>query len=228
MHAGWRILVPNATVGGETAHRTATLPMLQLYLRRTGWTADTPGPAGALWRHGHDAVIAVPHGINPATMEWRGVLERLARFEQRPMENVASSIEFQLTDVTHLRAANDIVIRGSIPLGAGVSLVSSAYSMLRASATTAVRPRAHIAGNFSRAADEIVEQARLGHTQEGSYVIPVLLPLTQPEEAPEGRPVVPGMELERLAHEPRSFQDHASLRILERPWLGWSAANVQA
>lgn len=79
-------------------------------------------------------------------MEWRGVLERLARFEQRPMENVASSIEFQLTDVTHLRAANDIVIRGSIPLGAGVSLVSSAYSMLRASATTAVRPRAHIAG----------------------------------------------------------------------------------
>jgi hypothetical protein len=32
--------------------------------------------------------------------------------------------------------------------------------------------------------DQIVDQARLGHTQEGSYVLPILMPLTEasPEE----------------------------------------------
>ena len=198
----WHAPEVDPVTGSGAFRSSATAYLLELYLRRTGWRADPPGPAGALWRHGGDAVIAVPDDVGPTTVEWRGVLERLARFEQRPVRDVATSVELQLIDVTRLRAANDIVIRGSIPLGAGVSLVSSAWSMLRASATTAVRPRAHIAGNFSRAADEIAEQARLGHTQEGSYVIPVLMPLTRPEEAPAERPPVPGLELERLAHEP--------------------------
>lgn len=198
----WRALVPSPAAGSGAFRHAAASHLLRLYLQRTGWTADPPGPAGALWRHGGDAAIAVPHDLTPAAMEWRGVLERLARFEQRPPQDVATSVEFQLTDVTHLRAANDIVIRGSIPLEAGVRLVSSAWSMLRASATTAVRPRGHIAGSFSRRADEIVEQARLGHTQEGSYVIPVLMPLTPPDAEVAERPAVPGLELERLAPEP--------------------------
>jgi hypothetical protein len=176
--------------------------LLQRYLRRRGWTPDAPGPAGALWRNGDDAVIAVPDDLSPAMVEWRGVLERLAHVEQRPSEDIANSVQFQLTDVTRLRAANDIVIRGSIPLGAGVSLVSSAWAMLRASATTSVRPRAHIAGNFSKQADGLVSQARLGHTQEGSYVIPVLMPLSRPDDDQVDRPPVPGLELERMALEP--------------------------
>lgn len=104
--------------------------------------------------------------------------------------------------MTRLRAANDIVIRGSIPLGAGVSLVSSAWSMLRAAATTSVRPRAHIGGNFSKRADELAETARLGHTQEGSYVIPILMPLSDPSEERAKEPALTGLEIERVSWEP--------------------------
>ncbi|MFC4081787.1 hypothetical protein [Amycolatopsis samaneae] len=128
--------------------------------------------------------IVVPASMQPGSIEWRSVVERLAAFERRSVDEVAGRIQHLLTDVTRLRAADDLVIRGSIPLAAGVGLVSAAHKMLRAIATTALRPRAHIAGNFSRLGDQIVERARLGHTEEGSYVLPVLVPLT--EETSEG------------------------------------------
>lgn len=152
------------------------------YLRRTSWIEQASGASGSLWqRETRDAsvTIAVPRVIHADSAEWRSVVERLALVEQRSVKQVAFRLRNLLVDVTRLRAANDFVIHGSIPLTAGVGLVGAAYRMLRASATTARRPRAHIAGNFSRLGDQIVDQARLGHTEEGSYVLPILMPLTE-------------------------------------------------
>jgi hypothetical protein len=135
--------------------------------------------------------------------EWAGIVQRLAAFERREPQAVATSIEYQLIDVTSLRASNDIVIRGSIPLEAGVGLVSSAWSMLRAAATTSIRTRAHIGGSYSKLADEVASQARLGHTREGSYIIPVLMPLPEPKSDSTDEPPIAGMEIERVAFEPQ-------------------------
>jgi hypothetical protein len=195
----------DAVVDAWTGTWPLTTPvdeLLREYLSRRGWEPDPPGPGGALWRHGDDAVIAVPDRISQGSVEWRSVIERLAAFEARPPIDVVYGVQFQMIDVTHLRAANDIVIAGSIPLEAGVSLVSSGWAMLRAAATSSVRPRSHIAGNFLRSADEIVSQARLGHTQEGSYIIPLLMPLSSPEDPRPEQPPVPGMEIERSPIEP--------------------------
>lgn len=153
------------------------------YLRRNRWAEQSPGIAGSLWQRDNDAgqtiMIAVPASIRIDSIEWRSVIERLAVFEQRSADEVASNIRNLFVDITRLRAANDLVISGSIPLAAGVGLVAAAQKMLRATATTAQRPRAHIAGNFSKLGDRIVDQARLGHTEEGSYILPILMPLTE-------------------------------------------------
>lgn len=168
---------------------------VRAYLARTGWEERQPGVAGALWQRGagpeHVAekapsegsapTLAVPFSIRPSTTEWRALVERVAAYEGRASSEVAFQIEHFYTDVTRLRAANDYVIGGSIPLTAGVDLISSAYKLLRASATTARQPKAHIAGNFSRLGDHIVAEARLGQTEQGSYILPVLVPLTEPE-----------------------------------------------
>ena len=169
--------------------RFVPLDNVRTYLRRTGWTAQPPGPAGALWHHSTDdatraVVLAVPDEPSDGEIEWRSLVERLAVFEGRSVEEMAQMLRELSVDVTRFRAANDYAISGSIPLTAGVGLVGAAYKMLRASATTAQRPRAHIAGNFSKLADDIANLARLGHTEEGSYVLPVLMPLTNPPSEP--------------------------------------------
>lgn len=185
----------------------ALLDDIRAYLRRNGWVEQEHGVAGALWARRADdqtepAVIAVPDRIRVGTVEWASVVERLAAYEGRSVNAVTADIRDQYVDVARLRAANDIVIEGSIPLGAGVSLVASAHQMLRACATTAQRPRAQIGGHYSRLADEVVRQARLGHTSEGSYVIPVLMPVSEPPADDLHERPIETLEIERVAHEP--------------------------
>ena len=78
----------------------------------------------------------------------------------------------------------------------------SAKGMLRSSATTAQRARAQIGGNFSKIGDDIVEAARIGHTIEGSYIVPLMVPLTDPEEDDPSTPPITGLEQERADLEP--------------------------
>jgi len=179
---------------------------VRTYLRRTGWTEEAPGVAGSLWHHEavqrEPVTIAVPATVRRATVEWRSVTERLASFEQRPTAEVAFRVEHLFVDVTRFRVANDLVIEGSIPLTAGVDLVASAYKLLRASATTARRPRAQIAGNFSRLGDQIADQARLAQTEEGSYILPILMPLSEPPPETEAGLWQHEAGIDRVAPEP--------------------------
>jgi hypothetical protein len=157
---------------------------LSRYLELNGWLRQAPGPAGSLWVQSSDDqwVIAVPEPIDPNTVEWLGVVERLAAFEHSPSTDVEMRIVTQFIDVTRLHASNQYLINGTIPLDAGVSLVRSAYTMLRAAGTTSRRPRGHISGNYSDIGDEIVRQARMAHTEDGSYVVPIWMPLTPPSD----------------------------------------------
>jgi hypothetical protein len=167
--------------------RTSLATNLYRYLTQNGWEKQPPGPAGSLWvqtvKGLHERVaLAVPDSLEPEASELAGILRRLAAFERRSAADIAINILTQYVDVTRLRAANDHVITGTIPLSAGVSLVESARSMLRAAGTTARRPRPQIKGAYSKLGDEIVEQARMAHTEDGSYVLPVWMPLTPPDD----------------------------------------------
>lgn len=188
-----------------TADEVADLTRdLRHYLETAGWREQSPGPAGALWVHPAAKSIralAVPAKIEAGTSEWQGVLDRLAAHEHRPVRDIYMSIATQFVDVTRFRAADDETIRGSIPLKAGARLVEAAHAMLRAAATTSQRPRSHIDGNFSRSGEELAAQARMAHTEEGSYVLPIWMPLTPPE-ADDGQSQIVGMGFHRASEPP--------------------------
>jgi hypothetical protein len=73
--------------------------------------------------------------------------------------------------------------------------------MIRATATTSRTPKARIRGNYSKAGDEIANGARLAHTEEGSYILPVLMPIPEAPEQPEDLWSADGSELERAIPE---------------------------
>ncbi len=157
-----------------------TLPRiseLRAYLTFYGWNPLQEGRAGTLWAKGGRRV-GVP--FEPDTELIRGVVERVALAEGRRAKEVADSARYLLLDVTHLRAANDYRIVDTIPLDTAGKIITSARSMLRATATTARWERAQIGYNYSRLGDEVVHQALMGHTEKGSFVIPVLIPLPEP------------------------------------------------
>ncbi|MFE5837266.1 hypothetical protein [Arthrobacter sp. NPDC056493] len=122
-------------------------------------------------------MVAIPWQLSPSDLQWDGVISRIAAPLNEPTPTVATAIRNAYIDVTDFRAADDILIEGTIPVEAGFSLISTARTILRASATTSRGVRSQIGGNYSKPAERIVEQARFGHTKKGSYILPMLVPL---------------------------------------------------
>jgi len=103
-------------------------------------------------------------------------------------------ILLRFTDVAELRAETDI--RGSVPLATGVTLVQSAHMLVRSSSTSSRTERLSIDGHYLRSGDDLAVKARMAHTRDGSYVLPILMPLPRSSEGNEETPaLIPNDEL---------------------------------
>ncbi len=105
---------------------------------------------------------------------------RLAEVEGAAPAVIETRLTGRLVDIANIRAAKDIVIYDTIPYTAGVALVRDSWQMFRACATTSMGMKAHIR-RYRRSADRIAEEARMGHTKHGSFIIPILMPLATPD-----------------------------------------------
>lgn len=153
-----------------------TASQLHNYLKLKHWDETAPGAVGSLWVNGRTR-IGVPHDDQADLLE--GAVERVARYERRKPRDVALDARYLLYDVTHVRAVTDSRLADTIPLETAERIIASTRKMLRAAATTARSERAHIR-SYSPLGDEVVKQALMGHTERGSFVIPVLIPLPEP------------------------------------------------
>lgn len=167
------------------------------YLTRAGWVQPSKaGPVGSLWsREGTRLKVPVPHEVTREDVLWQDILRRIADVEGTTPEVVESQITLWSTDVTDLRAANDIVIADTIPFDAGVVMLHSAWQMYRACATTSWGPRMTINGNYRHLGDVSLSMARMAHTRRGSYVIPIHMPLgalpQEQDHLPETETAIP-------------------------------------
>lgn len=146
-------------------------------LLRRDWVQERMSDRAALWTlPGTSAELYVPHKLRRDTMEWEGVLERIAAPAKENPRDIERAIEHKNYDFMRFRvnASGD-----SIPLESAATVINSAFGMIRAAATAARRPVQSIK-SYTKAGDEIAAQARLGHTEIGSFVFPVLLHIDQP------------------------------------------------
>ncbi|GAA3528155.1 hypothetical protein [Streptomyces osmaniensis] len=184
---------------GSRGVRIPTVAQIRTYLQAEGWESQPPGPAGTIWvRDG--VMIGVP-GVNDPAISG-GIVERIAKQERRSPRDVALSIRYHLMDVTYLRAANDYAITDTIPFEAASTVIASARKLLRAVGTTAWNERGEIGGNYARQGDAVLQRARMDHTQEGSFIIPILVPLSYTKDVPGEARREADLELFQAAPEP--------------------------
>lgn len=163
---------------------TETRVLLEL-LKRQGWRLASESAVAGLWTRttgGQAFEMYVPHELHRGSFEWSGVVNRMASALDTSPASIERACELGEFDVTKFRVGDESVLGHTVSLEAGATVVSSAFSMLRAAATTARRPKRHIQGGYSKLGDAVAQRARLGHTEEGSFVFPVLMRL---DEAPE-------------------------------------------
>jgi|AntAceMinimDraft_12_1070368.scaffolds.fasta_scaffold04465_2 hypothetical protein len=151
--------------------------MLATYLLAHGWTITHKSSSSAIWARQVDNrfdEVGVPKDLKVGGFEWSEIIRRVAVSEERPERALALEFEYAMFDGIRFKIANNGFIDETVPLHSGVALVSSAYSMLRASATTAQRLRSQIGSGYSKVGDEYVQRSRLAHTEQGSYIVPIL------------------------------------------------------
>lgn len=192
---------------------TASFTDLIDYLTLTGWRRDSSGPSGSVWRReGWEKPLPVLDDLSREDYKWASTVERIASAVETSPREVDEAIGRMYFDVQEFRAADDIYIKGSIPVEAGFTLFSSARAMIRAAAATARSNKARIGGNYGPAALRIAEKARFGHTIDGSYIVPLLMPLDRPQEPTSDTPLE--FEGQGVAHPLVEPEERRTTRML--------------
>ncbi|WP_417562908.1 hypothetical protein [Microbacterium sp.] len=156
-----------------------------------GWSIVREHPGGSpLWSFQDRAEMYLPPVVRRGSFLWTDLTERIADAHEEKVASVERAIDLVRFDVTRFRVDSAPGSR-AIPLEAGAAVVGSAFGMLRAAATSARRPRQSIGSNYSKLGDAIAREARLAHTEEGSFVFPVMLKVSPPDE-----PEQPALEQE--------------------------------
>lgn len=170
-------------------------------LKSRGWTVleGSEGRA-ALWGLADAPVeMYVPAELRRGSFEWTDIIERIASAHGERARDIELQLELAQSDVMRFRV--DSAGSQTIPLEAGATVIASAFGMLRAAATTARRPRQAIGSNYSKLGDEVAREARLAHTEVGSFVFPVVLPI--PDPPPKLEPEFDGVTSARPESEQR-------------------------
>jgi hypothetical protein len=150
------------------------------YIRSTGWSAVARGTLGDLWESPSGRQVGIPYEINPETLDWHSVMERVAADTRQSSQELSDIIRGLWIDAFSFRASSDIYIQDTIPAKAGADLFKNVWKLLRSAATTSRTPKAHISGNWSKVGDDAINDARFAHTKRGSYILPLLVPLPRP------------------------------------------------
>jgi hypothetical protein len=155
------------------------------YLRSVGWAlAGRIGDAAWVWKQA-DQSVAVPENTEFADYARRlaELLDTLSQTEQRSELEILHDLSTSMSDVVRLRVLSGVAADGSVGLQEGVTIVGSAKDMILSAARAAVMPRAYFRSRLPGPADEYMKKVRLGQTEQGSYVVTLLCPVS-PELGP--------------------------------------------
>jgi hypothetical protein len=153
------------------------------WMEDKGWRQESEGPGGWMWRVKKKSGthrVGVVRNLDEDVELFDGLVVRLADAERLQPKEVHRQIVFWETDVTFLRAMSGNGAADTIPLAAGAVLLESGRLMFRSAASAAMRIRPEIGGNYSRRGDEIAGTVRMGHSERGSYVVPIYVPVGSP------------------------------------------------
>jgi hypothetical protein len=170
----------NARISDETSLGALMPGEVTAYLSSTGWSLKGFFAQTATVWSKNDEVLQVPRERRFADYARRmsEVVEALAGLEDRSQLEVYRDLTVATSDVIRVRVASSVARDGSLGFEAGVRLVQSTQEMVQAAARAAVAPRPSYRGRLPADADEFLKNARLGQTEQGSYVITIVCPIT--------------------------------------------------
>lgn len=182
---------------------------LAAYARTAGWEIAEPyGDYSHVYTSNDQPEIVIPQTERIA--DYAQVVQSLIGMFSAAADLDQLAIYRQLTtadrDVVRVRAAGSI--DDHVSVNVGVDLVTGARDMVLAAACSTENQRAVYRPGANRTASQFVDDMRLGHTEEGSFVVTLLGPVVPPF-------VEPPLDPERAAPAKEPIARQMTLRVAE-------------
>jgi hypothetical protein len=164
---------------------------VEAYLRSRSWRFVDEAAHGSLWTPPDDdedaPQVFVPREPTYAdyARRLREALEAVSEVERRPAAAVVRDLLTTVADI--IRFGMPFTFPdASVRFGDAMVVLQRAKETMRAAAMSARRPSPiHRSGRTPRQVSEFLNDLRLGLTEPGSYVVPVIAPLGTVEPAPD-------------------------------------------
>ncbi len=167
--------------------RSIKIEDFDLYLRACGWGSEFEnGRIKTYWNPKHDSVeIVLPQKQLASDYELAVGLavELLAATEARDERDIIAQVLHPRHDILRFRVASEDNKDGTLDLVSGLDLFSGVENAVLSSARSVLRPQPYYTSLKVGNAERLLNACRLGQTQEGSYIVTVLVPLQLPAEA---------------------------------------------
>ncbi|KAA0921887.1 hypothetical protein [Streptomyces apricus] len=148
------------------------------YLSRSGWQRSISGPLAEVWQPGGDEDTSILVPKKPDAPDFSKNLHiltgELAKKENRSPDEIRLEISRQFVDVTDLRAEDEDISDGTIPLLAGIGLFNSAHRLMVSAAAATLHRQGYYGNSMPKAAHKHARRMRLGQTRPGSYIVPII------------------------------------------------------
>jgi hypothetical protein len=101
----------------------------------------------------------------------------IARWENRPLVQVANDLLYAASDMLRFRVASAVVEGGSLPLEDGLRLLDGVRTAILSAAHSVLSPARYHKRMSKGEAEEFLRACRMGQTERGSFVATVACPL---------------------------------------------------
>jgi hypothetical protein len=154
------------------------------YLRSKGWKQEADfSTKGSLWLwqspsgEEFDVTLLFRRELADYTLRMGELLRTLALAEQRSELDVLRDIQTTTSDLIRIRASSKDIESGTLPLDHAVNFVERSRDMMLAAACAAITKRSVYAKRKPTQAMDYLNQAQMGQSEHGSYVLTILSPV---------------------------------------------------
>ena len=161
---------------------------IRQYAIANGWL-PVVGSRRKIWLFSHQiktlSQIQIPiYKDDDSAEAFLSIAERISEVEQRPIETVLDDLIAPNSDVIRYRKVSDEIKGGSIPFDSAIALMNGAKQMLSAAACSVSNPVIHHARLDRIEARQLIQNARMGQTEIGSFILKILCPLDAISDTP--------------------------------------------
>lgn len=155
---------------------------VQSYLSNTGWQRRKSKRdyiaifINKVNKDVYEIVLPLDKDIADYGKAMYDVVNELSKFENREIDQVINDLSNPLADTIRFRVSSIDTQNGTIPLNEGFSLFESAKKMLLSAACDIIQPEFYHKRLSLKAAQQFIEQCRLGQTEHGSFVTSIICP----------------------------------------------------